>query len=74
VADEKEVEALFAHTTKEHGGVDVVVHAAGVMTLAPLKDFKLEDFDDMQRINVRGTFVVDQQAAKQVIIFPLPYF
>eukprot|EP00026_Physarum_polycephalum_P014392 Phypoly_transcript_14901.p1 GENE.Phypoly_transcript_14901~~Phypoly_transcript_14901.p1 ORF type:complete len:244 (+),score=55.46 Phypoly_transcript_14901:127-858(+) len=66
VADEKQVEALFAHATEKHGGVDVVVHAAGVMILSPLKDFKLEDFDNMQRTNVRGTFVVDQQAAKQV--------
>ncbi|MEO3786863.1 SDR family oxidoreductase [Actinocorallia sp. B10E7] len=66
VADETEVAALFDAAEREYGGVDVVVHAAGVMILAPLADFDLEDLDRMHRTNIRGTFVVDQQAARRV--------
>ena len=35
VADELDVERLFAETIKAFGGVDVVVHAAGQITLGP---------------------------------------
>lgn len=66
VADEKAVAALFDAAEREFGGVDVVVHAAGVMLLSPLVDLDLEILDRMHRTNVRGTFVIDQQAARRV--------
>lgn len=66
VADEADVAALFDEAERVYGGVDVVVHTAGVMTLAPLADTPLDEFDRMHRANVRGTFVVDQQAARRV--------
>jgi 3-oxoacyl-[acyl-carrier protein] reductase len=66
VADEVQVAALFDQVEAEFGGVDVVVNTAGIMLLAPLVDVNLDDFDRMQRTNVRGTFVVGQQAARRV--------
>jgi 3-oxoacyl-[acyl-carrier protein] reductase len=36
------------------------------MILAPLVDFDLDALDRMHRTNIRGTFVVDQQAARRV--------
>ncbi|MER7683686.1 SDR family oxidoreductase [Streptomyces sp. NPDC097610] len=66
VADETEVAALFDATESTYGGVDVVVHAAGVMALAPLVDLDLDALDHMHRTNIRGTFVVDQQAARRL--------
>jgi 3-oxoacyl-[acyl-carrier protein] reductase len=66
VADETEVAALFERATTEFGGVDVVVHTAGIMPLAPIAEMDLADFDRVQRVNVRGTFVVDQAAARTV--------
>jgi 3-oxoacyl-[acyl-carrier protein] reductase len=66
VADEDAVAEVFDTAKREYGGVDVVVHAAGVMPLSPLVDLDLEVFDRMHRTNVRGTFVVDQQAARRV--------
>jgi 3-oxoacyl-[acyl-carrier protein] reductase len=66
VADEDEVRALFDRVEELYGGVDVVVHAAGIMFLSPLADLALEDLDRMHRTNVRGTFVVDQQAARRL--------
>jgi 3-oxoacyl-[acyl-carrier protein] reductase len=46
--------------------VDVVVHAAGRQDLAPLADFDLATFDALVRTNVRGAFVVAQQAARRL--------
>ena len=66
VADENEVTAMFDRVEAEFGGVDVVVNTAGVMLVAPLIDLDFDDFDRMHRTNVRGTFVVSQQAARRV--------
>src|SRR5260370_31133520 len=66
VADERAIEALFDPTKHTFGGVDVVVHAAGIMFLAPLVDLDLSVLDDLLRTNIRGTFVVDQQAARRL--------
>lgn len=66
VADEEAMKALFDETESHYGGIDVVVHTAGVMSLSPLIDLDFEDFDQIVRINLRGTFVVDQQAARRV--------
>ena len=66
VADETEVAALFDAAEEAHGGVDVVVNTAGIMLLSPLAELSLDDFDRMHRTNVRGTFVVSQQAARRL--------
>jgi 3-oxoacyl-[acyl-carrier protein] reductase len=66
VADEAEVAALFDQVEAEVGGIDVVVNTAGIMLLSPLAELNLGDFDRMHRTNVRGTFVVSQQAARRV--------
>ncbi|WP_175609395.1 SDR family oxidoreductase [Streptacidiphilus griseoplanus] len=64
IADPTEAGRLFAAAEEAFGGVDVVVNAAGIMLLAPVADMELEAFDRMHRVNVRGTFVVSQLAAR----------
>ncbi len=66
IADETAVGAVFDAAEREFGGVDVVVNAAGIMILAPLADFPLDDLDRMHRTNIRGAFVISQQAARRV--------
>jgi 3-oxoacyl-[acyl-carrier protein] reductase len=66
VADEHQVEDLFASAEEQHGGIDVVVHTAGIMLLSPLAELSLDDLDRMHRTNIRGTFVVNQQAARRL--------
>jgi 3-oxoacyl-[acyl-carrier protein] reductase len=66
VADSSAVAGLFETAESEFGGVDVVVHAASrARPLAPIADFDLAALDDMHRTNIRGTFVVAQQAARR---------
>ena len=66
VADEVAMGALFDEAERRFGGVDVVVNTAGIMLLGPVAEFDLAAFDRMHRTNVRGTFVVAQQAARRV--------
>jgi len=66
VADEHEAADLFRAVDDRFGGLDVVVHTAGINRAAALTDLDLADFDAIHRVNVRGTFVVSQQAARRV--------
>ncbi|GAA3909709.1 SDR family oxidoreductase [Actinoplanes auranticolor] len=66
VADETAVRAAFDLAEQRYGGVDVVVNAAGVMPLAPIAELDLDELDRVHRTNIRGTFVVDQQAARRI--------
>lgn len=64
VADAEAMGALFEETESRFGGIDVVVNAAGIMPLAPIAEMDLATFDLVQRTNVRGTFIVNQLAAR----------
>ncbi|MFE1835961.1 SDR family oxidoreductase [Streptomyces sviceus] len=66
VADETEVAAVFDLAEATYGGVDAVVHSAGRMPLAPIAELDLAELDALYRTNIRGTFVVDQQAARRL--------
>ncbi|MET7993843.1 SDR family oxidoreductase [Amycolatopsis sp. NPDC005232] len=66
VADEHEVAQLFDEAEKRYGGIDVVVHTAGIMPLSPLIDLELDELDRIHRVNVRGTFAVDREALRRL--------
>ncbi|GAA1521507.1 SDR family oxidoreductase [Kribbella lupini] len=66
IADEADMTALFDQVEREFGGIDVVVNTAGIMLLSPLESLDLDDLDRMHRTNIRGTFVVSQQAVRRL--------
>ncbi|MER7922492.1 SDR family oxidoreductase [Streptomyces sp. NPDC096057] len=66
VADEDAMAAAFDAVEAEFGGIDVVVNTAGIMALSLIATMDLDDLDRMHRTNIRGTFVVSQQAARRV--------
>ena len=66
IADEQAAAGLFDAVEDRFGHLDVVVHTAGINRPVALTDLDLADFDAIHRVNVRGTFVVDQQAARRV--------
>jgi len=66
IADEQAVTDLFNAIDDYFGHLDVVVHTAGINRPATLTDLDLADLDAIHRVNVRGTFVVNQQAARRV--------
>jgi len=66
VADEHEMAGVFDVAAEHFGHVDTVVHAAGRMPLSTVADLDLDVLDSVHRTNIRGTFVVDQLAARRL--------
>jgi 3-oxoacyl-[acyl-carrier protein] reductase len=67
VADDLDVQRLFAETIAAFDGIDVVVHAVGSrITAAPVTEAGLDEFDALMRINARATFVVNREAARRL--------
>lgn len=64
IADEQAVADLFRTTMEAFGGVDVVVNSAGEMKLASIAELDLAELDRLHRTNIRGTFIVNQQAGR----------
>ena len=70
VGDTREVadcQRIVDETVSNFGAIDVVVPAAGVACRHPAEDFPEEDFDLVIDTNVKGTWNIDQAAAKQMI-------
>ena len=65
-ADAKAVVAAVERTVSELGGIDILVNNAGIAVIAPIEDYRLEDFDRTMSINVRAVFVAIQAAAKHM--------
>ena len=66
VANAVDVERLFKEAVDTFGGVNVVVNCAGIMPLSPIAVGDLELFDKVIATNLRRTFVVLGQAARQI--------
>ena len=54
VSDYAQVKHLVDHAVKIHGRVDVVLNNAGLMPLSPLDRLKIEDWDRMIDVNIKG--------------------
>lgn len=54
VTDAADVRAFVDAATVEHGRVDVIVNNAGVMPLSPLASLKVDEWNRMIDVNVRG--------------------
>jgi 3-oxoacyl-[acyl-carrier protein] reductase len=65
-ADVAAVKNAVAETVKVFGGLDILVNNAGIASLAPIEEFKLEDFDRLLAVNVRGMFVAVQEAVRHM--------
>ena len=67
VADELDVERLFAQTIETFGAVDAVVHSVpGQVVATSVMAATVDDFDEMYRTNTRAMFLVNRCAAGQV--------
>jgi glucose 1-dehydrogenase len=67
VRDKQELERELGPAAEELGGIDVVVHSAGVLKTARLLKLPEEDWDTVFDTNAKGRFLVSQIAAKSMI-------
>ena len=70
VSDEGSVGAVGQAIDTGFGGLDVLVHCAGVIHEAPLLETPVADFDRVIAINLRGSFLVGQMAIAQMAATP----
>lgn len=54
VTDRAQVEALAQETLKTYGRIDVLINNAGLMPLSPLDQGKVEEWDRMIDVNIKG--------------------
>jgi len=62
VTQVQEVKTLFDNVRRRFGRLDILVNNAGMGTFVSVKELKVEEFDAMWNLNVRGLFLCTQQA------------
>jgi len=64
VTDAASIERAFDAAALEFGGVDIVVHSAGLAISKPLEDHTEKDWDILQNVLVKGQFLLAQESAR----------
>jgi 3-oxoacyl-[acyl-carrier protein] reductase len=59
-ADATAVVAAVERTVQAFGGLDILVNNAGIAVMAPIADYRLDEFDRMVAVNLRAVFVATQ--------------
>jgi NAD(P)-dependent dehydrogenase (short-subunit alcohol dehydrogenase family) len=67
VRDEPGVRAVFASVVDQHGHVDVVVNAAGVIGGGPVHLVDEDEWDRVVDVNLKGTFIVDKHSSVHML-------
>jgi NAD(P)-dependent dehydrogenase (short-subunit alcohol dehydrogenase family) len=66
VGDKAQVDTLVAKAMLSHGRIDVLVNNAGIFKAAEFLDVTEADFDAVLRVNLKGSFLVGQAAAREM--------
>ena len=61
------IAAAFSQVEKEYGRCDVLVNCAGIAKVFPFLEFPLENFAATMNVNVTGTFLCSQHAARLMV-------
>lgn len=66
VADEASVSRALDDAVRMTGPIDVAVNVAGILREGPISTFRVEDFDRLYAVNVRGTFLVTRAVLRHM--------
>jgi NAD(P)-dependent dehydrogenase (short-subunit alcohol dehydrogenase family) len=64
VSDEASAKAAVDYVAKKFGRIDCIVNAAGVIKKQPSLEMPVAEFDRIVRVNLTGTFIIDQAAGR----------
>ena len=65
-ADPAAIVSAVAQTVQSLGGLDILVNNAAVAAMAPIDEFKMEDYERSIAVNVTGVFVAVKEAVKHM--------
>ncbi len=64
ISDESTVETMFADVARRHGQLDILIHGAAIFPKRNFLTMTAAQWDEMQAVNVRGTFLLMREAIK----------
>jgi NAD(P)-dependent dehydrogenase (short-subunit alcohol dehydrogenase family) len=64
---EADADAMVHAAVEAHGGLDIVVTAAGMNKVAPIVEQSLDDWQSVMDANVRGTWLVCRAAGRRML-------
>jgi NAD(P)-dependent dehydrogenase (short-subunit alcohol dehydrogenase family) len=67
VGDKAQVDTLVAKTILSHGRIDVLVNNAGIFKASDFLEISEADFDAVLRVNLKGSFLVGQAVAREMV-------
>jgi len=67
VTSTEDVDRAVTAAVRRFGGIDVLVSNAGIAYEEPFLDISRERWDETQRINLTGMFVVTQRVAREMV-------
>lgn len=67
ITNAADVDRAIERTIEAFGGLDCLVTCAGIVKVAPALDFELEDFASIISVNVTGSFLPAQRAARVMV-------
>ncbi len=67
VREEESVRSLFERTREHFGEVDVLLNCAGVLFVKAVVETEAEEWDNLIRINLRGTFLCSREVLKGMV-------
>ena len=67
VSDSVDVQAAVARAVERHGRIDILVNNAGIFKAADFLEVTEEDFDTVLGVNLKGSFLMGQAVARQMV-------
>ncbi len=67
VTDAASIDTAFRTIIETFGGIDILVHNAGIAMVAHLKDIDFEEFRHLEKVNIEGTLLTLQAIANHMI-------
>jgi glucose 1-dehydrogenase len=67
VADEGQVQAMFARAVREFGTIDILASNAGMERNAPFHEMSAAQWDAVMNVNLRGAFLCAREAVREFL-------
>jgi NAD(P)-dependent dehydrogenase (short-subunit alcohol dehydrogenase family) len=67
MADERQVQSMFAEAVRQMGTIDILVSNAGMERNAPFHEMTTAQWDAVMNVNLRGAFLGAREAVREFL-------